>query len=72
MFEGIRLYGDDDLIFLSETWDELAKGTWSDVQYIPEGHQVIGIRANNELGYNGVLYQLEFVTAPKLSLNIGR
>ena len=72
MFEGIRLIGDDELVFDITIWDEKPQGSWSDVQQIPEGHQIIGIRANNAKGYRGVLYQLEFVTAPKLSLNLGR
>ena len=72
MFEGIQLIGDDELVFVNTEWDEKPQGSWSDWQWIPEGHQIIGIRANNEKGYGGVLYQFEFVTAPKLSLNIGR
>ena len=72
MFEGIQLIGDDDLVFENLDWDENPQGSFSDWQWIPEGHQIIGIRANNAKGYRGVLYQLEFVTAPKLSLNIGR
>ena len=31
MFEGIRLYGDDEIIFVDETWDEAPQGSWSDV-----------------------------------------
>ena len=48
-------------------WDAFKLGSWSDVQVIPEGHQIIGLRANNLNEVSGVLYQLEFVTGPKPS-----
>ena len=51
MFEGIQLIGDDDLVFENLDWDENPQGSFSDWQWIPEGHQIIGIRANNEKGH---------------------
>ena len=67
MFEGIQLLGDGGTIIHTEMWDNFDKGNWSDVQVIPEGHQIIGLRANNFNEVTGVLYQLEFVTGPKPS-----
>ena len=67
MFEGIQLLGDGGVIIVNKIWESLPLGKWSDVQLIPEGHHIIGLRANNFNEVTGVLYQLEFVTGPKPS-----
>lgn len=66
MYEGIRFLGDSgDIvgeIILDEVWDEDPKGQWSEIQQIPNGHQIVGLRANNANKVSGVIYSLEFVT----------
>ena len=45
--EGIRLYGEDGEIMESHTWqDSMETGKWSDIQTIPQGQQIIGLKVN--------------------------
>ena len=66
MYEGIRFYGGGgDIvgeIILHEIWDEDPKGQWSEIQKIPNGHMIVGLRANTANKVSGVLYSLELVT----------
>ena len=63
-YEGLRLYDESKDFILDLTWHLSPKGEWSELEKIPEGQQIIGMRCNTFDETFGVIFYLEFVIGP--------
>ena len=62
-FEGIRLYDEDMDLIVDKIWHDSPFGIWSEVQEIPKGQHIIGVKVNTI--ENDLITDLTFILSPR-------
>lgn len=63
-FEGLRLLDENKDPIVDRVWSDSSFGEWSELQEIPEGLHIIGLKAN--LVENDFITDLTFLLSPRL------
>ena len=64
-FEGIRFYDEEKNPLVDKVWSSSPFGVWSELQEIPKGQHIIGLKAN--LIEEDFITELTFILSPRPS-----
>ena len=63
-FDGIKLYGQDGIQFLMLEWNVRPSGSWTDLEEIPAGKSIIGLKMSRKMQRLGFSYWTPPPVAP--------